>query len=310
MFGLESCLFHYTSLEACTRYILPSLNLRASALEAVNDPRESKNWPFRFYARNPGTFDLGVFEAASQNLSQQSYILSLTRNGLIQDHHSPFDYGFGHSRLWAQYGDRHRGVCLAFDRDALHAAVMQAAGVRPVYCGDISYFDSPRSMRRTDDPFGIRYLEDIHARGIDAVLEAHIAQFSEQLLFTKHTDWQHEFEYRWIIRSSPREPIFIPIASAMRAIIVGDACAPEGIKEIIRLASPNNLAVHRMYWRGWTAILEANIHEFRDKSARNLNGIGFSTHIPCSSVFAQAHDTDGKPCAVEIQSTGHIIPLE
>lgn len=311
MFGLESCVFHYTSLDTCVSHILPDLSFRAGPLERVNDPREAKTWPIRFYARAPRKFDSALFRAATQNLTTRSYVLCLSRNMPNLDPQDPLAFGFGHSRMWAQYGDNHRGVCLAFDTNALDAAVQQAAGELPVFAGAVEYHHTthgPSGIQ--DDPFGIRYIEDIESQGLDLILEEHIARYSDHLFFTKHLDWQDEWEYRWVIRSLPESPVYVPISSALRAVIVGQDCPSDGLNEILRLAAKAHVPVHRLFWHGWAVSLFGDLLAPCEPNSRSLNGISFSQHVPCSSVFTQACDDEGGVRAVEIRSTGEVIMLE
>jgi hypothetical protein len=311
MLGLESCVFHYTKLDTCVSYILPSMSLMANPLERVNDPREAKMWPFRFYSRTPQTFNSALFHAATRNLTEGSYVLSLSRNMPGLDPHDPLSHGFGHPRMWSQYGDKHRGVCLAFDTIALDAAVRQAAGSSPVFSGAVTYHHTTHGPSgNPDDPFGIRYLEDIESQGLEPILEAHIGRFGKHLFLTKHSDWQQEWEYRWVVRSSPGTPVYVPMSSALRAVIVGQECSSDGLAEILRGAANLHVPVYRIFWRGWAAHFSGNLLEGRESNARSLNGINFSQHVPCSSVFTQAFDDQGGVRTVEIRSSGEVIMLE
>ena len=48
--------------------------------------------------------------------------------------------GYARPRMWEQYGDNHRGVCLVFDKAELHATVMpQLEALGPHWHGAVTY---------------------------------------------------------------------------------------------------------------------------------------------------------------------------
>jgi len=128
MFGIEKCVYHYTRSDTAAEYILPSMSLRMGLFEKLNDPREAKTWPFKFYARSPELrFDPEIFRAASEFVTKRSLILCCTRDDPAAKG-EPLRMGFGHPRMWSQYADNHRGICLVLDQEDLNATITKVVG--------------------------------------------------------------------------------------------------------------------------------------------------------------------------------------
>jgi hypothetical protein len=282
-----------------------------SSFEKLNDPREAKTWPFRFYARNAGLFDRDLFREATELVTKRSLVLSCSGNAPGADSHELLGLGFGHPRMWAQYGDGHRGVCLALDQTELDRAVLLAAAERRVFSGPVEYYQSGHGPSCAEgDPYGITYLEDVQTSGLDAVVEPHIARFHRELFLTKHLDWRDEWEFRWVVRSADDAPLFVPISNAIRAVLVGHDCPADQLERIVSHCQSTGVPVHRVYWHGWAVSLFGDFRDPAGVEGLSLNGISFSTHIPCNSVYTQACDRDGNVRTIEIRSSGEVVPLD
>ncbi len=311
MFDTENCIYHYTTAGRCIDDILPSMSLRMGTFEGLNDPREAKTWPFRFYSRDASAFDRDLFRQATDIVTRQSLMLSCSRNNPEGDRYDQLRLGFAHPRMWAQYGEGHRGVCLALDTTELDKAVREAAGAKPVFCGPVDYFQSGHAPSGSEgDPYGIVYLEDIETRGLQAMVDALVMQYHRHLFFTKHLDWRDEWEFRWVVRSGDGQPLFVPIAGALRAVLVGQDCRPDDLEKVLGICRPAGKPVHRVYWHGWSISVFGDPVEDEPADPLSLNGISFSTKIPCSSVFTHGLGHDGRVRTVEIRSSGDVVPLD
>ena len=111
--------------------------------------------------------------------------------------------------MWAQYADNHAGVCLIFDYKQL--------------CDD---FDA-KFANKVHDPikyvnlYELDKLEENYWEPITTLLDdAHV-----NLLFTKHDDFEHEQEYRFLAadRSLNRsnENLHLPIKNSFCGLITG-----------------------------------------------------------------------------------------
>jgi len=305
MFDSGKYVYHYTSGKTATDYILPSLSLRMSPFTDVNDPRESKHWPFKFYARSlEENFDPALFLEATRYVRDKSLVLCYSK-----DHPEGGDNslrkGYARPRMWDQYGDKHKGVCLVFDEEELGHAVTRMANGRQQFSGEVEYLDSSFGpMRQDADPYGLVYLEDVKQRGLSSILEPLIAKFSDSLFFTKHKDWEHESEQRWVVRSEEeRVPDFVPILGVLRVVLLGADCPPETERKVIACCRPHNIAVRKVNWNGWAVSIYGNLLEETDKKSVSLN-VTYNLSVPCSAIYFQECDEEGRPCTVSIDSSG------
>jgi Protein of unknown function (DUF2971) len=138
--------YHYTRRDTAFEYILPTRQLLASSLLAMRDPLENKQW-WRTggWTYTPEPDVQRVFSAVEASL-ETTKLLSFTLDVPPEQPESVpaqrFARGYSRPRMWEQYADRHEGVCLVFDRDALHAAVLpglQRAGT--TFFGAVRYSD-------------------------------------------------------------------------------------------------------------------------------------------------------------------------
>jgi hypothetical protein len=122
---------HYTGKEAAIS-ILSGKQINFSHLASCDDPRESKQWSFGFigaeqrlclenYAKVPNVFSIYI-----RNNSRvlcfcgwNDEDLDFSNNMVPHYREAYYRAGFARSRMWSQYGKRHTGICLVFDRTRL-----------------------------------------------------------------------------------------------------------------------------------------------------------------------------------------------
>lgn len=193
MFAVGENLFHYTKGRTASDLILPTKTLLMSPLSLLNDPRESKTLPFKFYARARfSPFNPVLFNVMTESLTTKSQVLCFVadeddRNG------ETLGRGFARPRMWAQYGGGHTGACLVFDKTELARTMSSLAPESRRFSGPVEYLDSSYGSNADGlDPYSVAYLEDVFHYGVEPVVEAHINRFHNQLFFTKHVDWRDE----------------------------------------------------------------------------------------------------------------------
>jgi hypothetical protein len=122
--------------------------------------------------------------------------------------------GFAHPRMWAQYADEGRGVCLILNYDELKIAVSDSVGKRCAWgLGPVSYENAEHDM-------SLGFLDARHLlrEGASATL---LKNF-EQSLLTKHEDWSDEAEFRFFVMDGTPDHWTVPIAKDVIAgLIVG-----------------------------------------------------------------------------------------
>lgn len=218
--------YHYCSAHTAQKFILRDWTLQLNTLSATNDPRESKAWEFDLHTA--GTTDLGAYDMAKCSAWLSSELKSRTRlvcfvrdQGPLSGDHTEdlLKRGHARSRMWAQYGDRHRGVCLVFDKQRLIEAA-NALRPREIFTGNVTYFDNyiVRELRRHEFMIDVDLLEQLGPRKYAI---AHLKEHHRRLYFEKLTDWRDEFEWRIVVIGNDSGRLKLPLANSVVGIIHG-----------------------------------------------------------------------------------------
>jgi hypothetical protein len=319
MFEPHKFVYHYTRADTFAEKILPSMTLRMGSFQDLNDPREAKTWPFKFYSRSPAGNDLfspALFDEATKYVTQRTLVLCCSRDdpSVNKDNDDrPIRSGYGHPSMWAHYADRHRGLCLVLDHKLLHESIVSESGADNLFSGPVEYLNTVHgpSSHLPRGGYDLVYLEDYVEYGLDKVMESHIRLFQRELFFTKHEDWKNEWEFRWVLRSGNAVPVFVPISDCLHAVVLGHDCPEDMTEAISELCRASNIPVHRALWHGWMLTLLPNAmdEELQKETVRVLDGVSFMQTIPCGSVFAQGHDQYGNVRTIRIDNNGDVVPM-
>ena len=125
--------------------------------------------------------------------------------------------GWARDRMWAQYADGHRGVCLAFDRSNLVDAFNTAFPARgDRMARDVTYSDDARSLSFDNDR-----LREV---GVQQYAAEYRRQHAEARYLTKRLDWAGEQEFRLVLLDDdPTAPdARVRIHGALAYIMMGD----------------------------------------------------------------------------------------
>ena len=244
-----SVLFHYTTLDAAVRHILPSGELRMSPFSTMRDPREYQRWRPTAAGYIPDDQDLSAWDRhAAQlddrlnELKDRFKLLALTMDDLEDP--TVYGRGFARSRLWEAYGDRGRGVCLVFDREVLVETVigqLKAAGTH-AESGPVNY-ENRRLSRELFFDVG-----KVMNQGLDTVVDEIATQHLHALFFTKLTDWASEHEFRFVVATDSRKPLHVQVGDALSAVIMGYECAPSFFPAIAELCRERGVRVRQLHW--------------------------------------------------------------
>lgn len=114
-----------------------------SRLEKVNDPKESK--PTFSFSLNNSTTNVELFEFYKRFLTFLKIMCLCIDNKSyfknLDDINRFPGKGFDHPRMWAQYGENHRGICLVFDDKRLYSELRITQRKRPIFRGRVIYSD-------------------------------------------------------------------------------------------------------------------------------------------------------------------------
>lgn len=213
----KDIIYHYTSAETAIQHILFSDSLRLSPRLRSNDPIEKKGFSI-------GGMTTQLDDEKSRALFKRTdgdakfindKIDDLVRNAkqlcFCENYYSPGEfaldhYGFLKPRMWDQYGENFRGVCLAYSKSKL------LEDNKITHYGNVKYIDY--SILQTnfdtinhDSLDGIRKNEYIN----------NVMKRVDETFFQKHKDYRDEREFRFLNFSS-NEYEFISTKDALVGI--------------------------------------------------------------------------------------------
>ena len=214
--------YHYTKRDAALEKILPTGKIMLNVLEKTNDPREYLDWSIPDV---DGPEDEGAFwrarDLVNKQRKQNTKVLCMTVDDMEHPRLGLLRRGFARSRMWAQYGEGHKGMCLVFDKSALEAEIKSVTTV-PGNCffGQVKYPDRGFGIEYHFDSLG--ETEAAIMDGVDLFIRDHI----DWLFFTKLFDWRDEMEYRAMIYDDRTSPVFADIGSCLKGIVLGPEFPP------------------------------------------------------------------------------------
>lgn len=253
--------FHYTNPRSFDG-ILSEHKLRLSPYEKMRDPLENHRWRFTFFGGSGSTDDASIVreakaqdvfeEMANHRVKKSCYLLSLTVDAEPSpgSEHELFHRGWARARLWEQYAERHRGMCLVFDRDRLTRCFAESAlilsGSADLYHRPVIYSDSGLRKPVIDK-------DALEAK--PGYFDQYIATHNEALFFRKTLDWETEHEYRFVVDSRaadpPRRPPSIDFGDALTHVIAGRCLTPDEHPAVAARCRETNVDPLRVKWKNY-----------------------------------------------------------
>lgn len=265
-------LFHYTSAKTALEKILLNQQIQVGLMKCVNDPRESKDW-----ALLPKFTGIPTASLSAQQLSinqeftkikqeEWKVICFATSNSKYKRHPKSnvdegFLYGACKPRMWANYGENHKGICLKFNGINFDKQIrMKLKGTdksRRVYCGKVKYIDYGDTL----DSTSIDYIE-LSKIGITNGLRKHLRTYRKQFFLSKSKDWKTESEFRWLINSKleSRESELLPIKGIIEEVIIGADFAKANYPTLFELCESLDIHIRGANWKNGFPIISDYIH--------------------------------------------------
>jgi hypothetical protein len=208
----EEYLYHFTNCDTAIFKILPTGKLRLNDFTKTNDPREYKS--FGFGGIN-GNFDesnyleefIAAQESISKRLKDNCKVLCFCEDYYIDDE---WWDGFNLPRMWFQYGENHKGVCLQIDKKKF------IAENEDLINRDLTFFKEIEYTNKNKYPFiNFKEIED----DSDSYLKGFIKANHRHLYFQKNRDWETEHEVRLIQFSAT--DTYYSIKESLNNVILG-----------------------------------------------------------------------------------------
>ena len=262
--------YHYTCAQVAIEYILNDKRLRLSPFSSTNDPLEYHDIPF-------GGAHWGDIPDADKNyfttekkltnyFRKNLRFVSFCRNKEFSEidntdinYEIPNRLGCLRPRMWSQYGDGHKGVCIAFSLTELEKQLeLHGKIFHGFYSERVDYFGFPVVSVSDISLDG----NLIAKKGVDAYTEEFINLKWKDLLFRKHEDYRDEIEHRIILKTEKANDnyLFIDITKSIKAIILGDKFNPIYDPILTKQAKETGVFIKKLFWRNGEFILLDNIY--------------------------------------------------
>ena len=226
IYGLRdagSYLYHYTAAPTALKFILKDRTLLLNHITRTNDPRETKTWSFEGHGYSNGSFEAQEKSSLDHEFRRPVHLACFSADGQglggdhVEDIHKR---GLARPRMWAQYGNRHKGFCLIFDREKITAKARQQFPRLPMYAGRITYRN--RSVIPSLEPNAFRIeIPSLTSLGVKEYCNQHRHHYMGQMFFEKMVDWRDEQEWRMAILADSEGPLFIHFEDALVGVVHG-----------------------------------------------------------------------------------------
>lgn len=253
-------LYHYTSAKTAIEHILKDRQLKLGRYINTNDPKETKTWQFSVGTNEKRDLSGYNFTETSERFTQalkhKTNLACFSMDEALTGDHTRDIYarGFGKSRMWAQYADNHKGVCMVFEKSAIRKAVTAQLrdGRFRLYGGLVIYKN--HLITEVNNPvhgftIDADYLEKL---GFDEYLKLHIENYHKVLFFEKVTDWSSENEFRVVVFGEREEELFLNIDGTIAGVLFGTDCAEEDITKIVAACDTDKTQFEQIVWKNCT----------------------------------------------------------
>jgi hypothetical protein len=241
---------HYTSATIAFEHIVPTGELRMSPYRLMRDPAENKDLlPATAFFTKEGVDQEKAYWEALGLIKQERdrmRLLSTTRD--VTHYPQPnemFGCCWARPRVWEQYADAHRGVCLVFDRVWFTNALTKSFGEN-IEFGEVDYTPLGIADSEANSTLVDERLSDEATRQ-QAVLD-YLTHSRRDLFFLKSDDWTTEYEFRALLTSKEDEYAFADYGDSLRAVVLGEQFPKwqiAGAKEVCEAA---NVQLRQIVW--------------------------------------------------------------
>lgn len=255
-FFTDDIIFHYTKLETAIEKILPKNRLRFSSFENVNDPIEIISRSISIYWENNEINGEHVDNIKYEDIVntirlEESKLLCFSMNNSdirfggnsVLDRDNFFESGFFKLRMWDQYGNNHKGLCIALSKSQLEKDMCVNYDNYIWKSGAVSYNNSVLKAREAYQIKANNHLiDDFKNYFLSDYLEENYAK----LYFTKIKDWQNENEYRLLLIGLSGEEYYLNIKNSIRAIFCGLNFPNESFSTLRSIIDDNTIPIYQL----------------------------------------------------------------
>jgi hypothetical protein len=155
-----------------------------------------------------------------------------------------FGYGYSRARMWEQYAEIHKGVCLVFKRAELtelaRAQIEHRAG--RVVDGPVCY--SATGLMGTS----ARSLTPMRGVVPEEFAAQHLAEHAGSFFLLKLVDWESEHGYRFVELTPGNACTYVNFGESLKAVILGAEFPVWQISSAKEMCRPLGAQVWQMGW--------------------------------------------------------------
>lgn len=252
-------LYHYTSINKAAYFILKNRTLMFNSLRGTNDPKESKNWKFDFHIEGKLSptheESMQLWNDVSDEIKTKCKVLCFSKDstGLGENKFNDiYLRGFAKPRMWAQYGDSHKGICLIFNRKRIEdLLIQQFENKADIYGNDVNYINRPLKGDIFRSPYTLHY-SLIKKLGIYEYVKQHIHTHNAELIFEKSLDWRDENEYRFLMHINSLENQFLRFNNALKGIVFGADTSESDQQKVFQLTYKDGIQFEQICYSNST----------------------------------------------------------
>jgi len=216
----EDTIFHYTKIGVAIEHILYEKRLKFSRGINTNDPREYRSWDLEPHLDGNYTheeFRQNWLEAEkSFRKAKTSYKYAcFCLNDPIGRERTRLS-GYARLRMWAQYGEKFYGVCIAFSAKSLQK---QFGEKETIYTKPVLY---DKDLERNDSVLSNADANEFLGNDKEVWATRYIQHHLDQIFFSKHEDYRDEKEYRIVVYDPNDVFEYLDISGCIKAVLLGD----------------------------------------------------------------------------------------
>lgn len=200
----DDTIYHYTKAPTAIDFILHNNQLRFNSLLTSSDPIESvkpkrSTVAFGSVVRSARTLehhnDVNNLHRYVEDLEARFNIVCFCKNAKFDySYHPPLEgneelYGFTKMRMWDQYADRFKGVCIAFSKEKILELNKNMGLIEK----DVEYFKIQQLGTKKVPNIQENHLINV---GIEEYKKLIKNLLEDSSFFCKHKDYSGENEYR------------------------------------------------------------------------------------------------------------------
>lgn len=227
-------IYHFTSLSTALEYMLYNGELRLSPFVNTNDPREIDDWaPTINMTGGIKQLSMEEIKESFNEAKNKAKVICFSEDRIppqpkaygVDMHMAPFREkyykGYYRPRMWAQYTENHKGVCLGINKRKLVDKIQGLLGqTGDVIAKSVNYSDySPELLSALTVDIGEYELDK------EKFIKAQREKYLDYLFFEKSIDWKDEAEFRILYIphkfSGKEDYLFVDIKDCIETIIIG-----------------------------------------------------------------------------------------